>query len=101
MRGGHYRPISRWLFNVTNAMPYGRLAGGAHPARGGEGHLVSSVGLIGGQSQDEDTRSDQFCWLQEVGEADAMKHLGPQPIEHGEANIGAVLGWIDVNTERP
>ena len=39
--------------------------------------------------------------LQKVAQADTVQHLGANAIEHGKADIGAVLRGIDVNAERP
>ena len=30
-----------------------------------------------------------------------MEHLGAEPIENRESNVGPVLSWIDVHAERP
>src|ERR1700733_11267629 len=35
---------------------------------------------------------DQNAGLQQIGEADPMKHLRTQAVEHGEADIGAIFG---------
>ena len=38
--------------------------------------------------------------IQQIRHADAMQHLSPEPIENREADVGAVLGRIEVNPER-
>jgi hypothetical protein len=30
-----------------------------------------------------------------------VQHLAAQPVEHGEADVGSILGRVDVNAEGP
>ena len=53
-----------------------------------------------GESARPQRESGEDLGLQQVGEADPVKHLSAQAVEHGEADIGAVLGRIVVNPER-
>jgi DNA-binding transcriptional LysR family regulator len=46
-------------------------------------------------------RSDENPGRQNVGQSHAMQHLAAKAIEDGEADIGAVLGRIDMHPKRP
>ena len=43
---------------------------------------------------------DQPGRFQQVVQSDAMQHLHPEPVEHREADVGTVLGRVDVNPKR-
>ena len=42
-----------------------------------------------------------FAGREQVAQADAVQHFRAEPVEHGEADIGAVLARIDMDPERP
>jgi hypothetical protein len=38
--------------------------------------------------------------MQQIRQPDAMQHLGLEPIDHREADVGAALGRVDGNPKR-